>query len=81
MCGRLLTTYLLIGENHKLTASFIRSHSAGKDMTITWMENSGTEGLGLVVRLMYSHILINTSILSAVVPGFVLMAALIPQDV
>jgi hypothetical protein len=51
------------------------------DRVMTQMENSGTEDLGLVARLMYSHILSNTSILSAVDTSFVMIAALIPQDV
>jgi len=45
------------------------------------MDNSGTEDLGLVARLMYSHILSNTSVLNAAETSFVMIAALIPQDV
>jgi hypothetical protein len=48
---------------------------------MTQMENSDTEGLGLVIGLIYSHILSNTSVLSAVDTGFALIAALIPQAV
>jgi hypothetical protein len=45
------------------------------------MDNSGTEDLGLIARLMYSHILSNTSVLNATETSFVMIAALIPQDV
>jgi hypothetical protein len=45
------------------------------------MDNSGTVDLGLVARLMYSHILSNVSVLNAVDTSFVMIAALIPQDV
>jgi hypothetical protein len=45
------------------------------------MDNSGTEDLGLVARLMYSHILSNVSVLNAADTSFVMIAALIPQDV
>lgn len=45
------------------------------------MERSGTEDLALAARLMYGHLLSNTSILSAPETSFVLIAGLIPQDV
>ncbi|PVH85102.1 hypothetical protein DL98DRAFT_512033 [Cadophora sp. DSE1049] len=45
------------------------------------MDTSGTEDLGLIARLMYAHVLSNTSILNGVETSYVLMAALIPQDV
>ncbi|KAH9210855.1 AhpD-like protein [Leptodontidium sp. 2 PMI_412] len=45
------------------------------------MDASGTEDLGLIARLMYAHILSNTSILNGVETSYVLIAALIPQDV
>jgi hypothetical protein len=45
------------------------------------MDNSGTEDLGLVAQLMYSHILSNISVLNAADTSFVMIAALIPQDV
>ncbi len=45
------------------------------------MDNSGTGDLGLVARLMYSHILSNTSVLNGADTSFVMIAALIPQDV
>jgi hypothetical protein len=48
---------------------------------MTQMDNSGTEDLGLVARLMYSHILSNTSVLNGADTSFVMIAALIPQDV
>ncbi|KAK3366051.1 AhpD-like protein [Lasiosphaeria ovina] len=45
------------------------------------MDRSGTEDLGLAARLMYGYILSNTSVLNAVETSFVMIAALIPQDV
>lgn len=45
------------------------------------MDRSGTEDLGISARLMYGYILSNTSVLSAAETSFVLLAALIPQDV
>ncbi|KAI0124361.1 AhpD-like protein [Xylariales sp. AK1849] len=45
------------------------------------LDRSGTEDLGLTARLVYGHILSNTSILSSTETSFVLIAALIPQDV
>ncbi|KAK6080182.1 carboxymuconolactone decarboxylase [Seiridium cupressi] len=45
------------------------------------MDRSGTEDLGLAARLVYGHILSNTSILSPTETSFVLIAGLIPQDV
>ncbi len=51
------------------------------DRVMTQMENSGTEDLALVARLMYSHILSNASVLNGAETSFVMIAALIPQDV
>lgn len=45
------------------------------------MDTSGAEDLGLIARLMYGHILSNTSILNGPETSYVLIAALIPQDV
>jgi hypothetical protein len=45
------------------------------------MDNSGTGDLCLVARLMYSHILSNTSVINGADTSFVMIAALIPQDV
>lgn len=45
------------------------------------MDQSGAEDLGLIARLLYGHVLSNTSILSATETSFVLIAGLIPQDV
>ncbi|KAJ9142698.1 AhpD-like protein [Pleurostoma richardsiae] len=45
------------------------------------MDRSGTEDLGLAARLLYGHLLSNTSVLSAAETSFVLIAGLIPQDV
>ena len=45
------------------------------------MDRSGTEDLGITARLLYGHLLSNTSVLSARETSFVLVAGLIPQDV
>ena len=45
------------------------------------MDRSGTEDLGLTARLIYGHLISNTSVLTAVETSFVLIAGLIPQDV
>jgi alkylhydroperoxidase/carboxymuconolactone decarboxylase family protein YurZ len=45
------------------------------------MDRSGTKDLGLVARLVYGHVLSNTSVLSAAETSFVMIAGLIPQDV
>ncbi|KAK4191406.1 hypothetical protein QBC35DRAFT_12235 [Podospora australis] len=45
------------------------------------MDQSGTEDLGLVARLVYGYILSNTSVLNAVETSFVAIAGLIPLDV
>ncbi|KAG4430770.1 hypothetical protein IFR05_013739 [Cadophora sp. M221] len=45
------------------------------------MDTPGTEDLGLIARLMYAHILSNTRILNGAETSYVLIAALIPQDV
>jgi hypothetical protein len=51
------------------------------DRVLSQMDSSGTEDLGLVARLMYSHILSNASVLDAADTSFVMIAALVPQDV
>jgi hypothetical protein len=45
------------------------------------MDHSGTEDLGITARLIYGHIVSNTSILSPVETTYVLIAGLVPQDV
>lgn len=45
------------------------------------MDRSGTEDLGLTARLMYGYVLSNTQVLTAAETSFVLVTALIPQDV
>ena len=45
------------------------------------MDRSGTEDLGLTARLMYGYVLSNTNVLSSAETSFVLISALIPQDV
>jgi phage FluMu protein gp41 len=45
------------------------------------LNNCGTEDLGLFARLLYSYVLSNTSVLSAVDTSYVMIAGLIPLDV
>ena len=45
------------------------------------MDRSGTEDLGLLARLEYGYILSPTGILNAAETSFVVLAALVPQDV
>ncbi|KKF95417.1 putative protein C17D11.03c [Ceratocystis platani] len=45
------------------------------------MDRSGTEDLGLTARLMYGYILSNTNVLTPAETSYVILAALIPQDV
>lgn len=45
------------------------------------MDRSGTEDLGLTAKLVYGYILSNTNVLTAAETSFVVIAALIPQDV
>lgn len=45
------------------------------------MDQSGTEDLGIIARLVYGYIVSNTKILSAAETSHVLIAGLIPQDV
>jgi hypothetical protein len=45
------------------------------------MDNSGTEDLGVLARIMYGYVLSNVEILSAVETSYVAIAGLIPQDV
>lgn len=45
------------------------------------MDRCGTEDLGLTARLMYGYLLSNTNVLTPMETSFVLISALIPQDV
>lgn len=45
------------------------------------MDRSGTEDLGLLARLEYGYILSPTAVLNAAETSFVILAALVPQDV
>lgn len=45
------------------------------------MDNSGTEDLGILARLMYGYVLSNEAILGPKETSFVLISGLIPQDV
>lgn len=48
---------------------------------MTSLDHSGTEDLGLAVRLAYGYLLSTTAVLSAAETSFVMIAGLIPQDV
>lgn len=52
---------------------------AGRVMTS--LDHSGTEDLGLAVRLTYGYVLSTTAILAEAETSFVMIAGLIPQDV
>lgn len=52
---------------------------AGRVMTS--LDHSGTEDLGLAVRLTYGYVLSTTDVLSETETSFVMIAGLIPQDV
>lgn len=52
---------------------------AGRVMTS--LDHSGTEDLGLAVRLTYGYVLSTTAVLSEAETSFVMIAGLIPQDV
>ena len=45
------------------------------------MDNSGTEDLGVMARLMYGYVLSNEAVLGPKETSFVLISGLIPQDV
>ena len=45
------------------------------------MDNSGTEDLGVMARLMYGYVLSNEAVLGPKETSFVLVSGLIPQDV
>ncbi|KAF3760140.1 hypothetical protein M406DRAFT_343296 [Cryphonectria parasitica EP155] len=52
---------------------------AGRVMTA--LDHSGTEDLGLAVRLTYGYILSTTAVLDEVETSYVMIAGLVPQDV
>lgn len=52
---------------------------AGRVMTS--LDHSGTEDLGLAVRLTYGYVLSTTAVLDEAETSFVMIAGLIPQDV
>lgn len=60
---------------------FDRTYGKVAKQVMHQMDHSGTEDLGVVARMYYSYVFSNTSVLSAVETSYVLIAALIPQDV
>ncbi|KAL9054260.1 MAG: hypothetical protein Q9206_003612 [Seirophora lacunosa] len=60
---------------------FNRVYGKVSNRVMSRMDRSGTEDLGLTVRLLYGFILSNANVLSPVETSSVLIAGLIPQDV
>lgn len=72
------TTSTIFNRGHKFLAGVYRDNA---EEVLKLIDYSGTEDLGLIVRLLYGYILSNTAILSPVETSFVLIAAILPQDV
>lgn len=62
-------------------AFFDRCYGKVAERVMTSLDHSGTEDLGLAVRLTYGYVLSTTAILSEAETSFVMIAGLIPQDV
>ncbi|KAJ4414521.1 hypothetical protein N0V82_007867 [Gnomoniopsis sp. IMI 355080] len=62
-------------------AFFNNCYGKVADRVMTSLDHSGTEDLGLAVRLTYGYVLSTTAILSEAETSFVMIAGLIPQDV
>ncbi|KAH8815614.1 carboxymuconolactone decarboxylase [Xylogone sp. PMI_703] len=65
---------------HRGEIYFQKVYGKVSERVMGQMDKSGTEDLGLVARLVYAYILSDISILSESESSFVLIAALIPQD-
>lgn len=66
---------------HRGQAFFDKVYGKVSKRVMGQMDRSGTEDLGLTARLMYGYILSNTQVLTPAETSFVLVTALIPQDV
>lgn len=62
-------------------AFFNQCYGKVAERVMNSLDYSGTEDLGLAVRLTYGYVLSTTAILSAAETSFVMIAGLIPQDV
>lgn len=60
---------------------FEKCYGKVADRVMTSLDHSGTEDLGLAVRLTYGYVLSPTAILSEAETSFVMIGGLIPQDV
>lgn len=60
---------------------FNKCYGKVAERVITALDHSGTEDLGLAVRLTYGYVLSTTAILAEAETSFVMIAGLIPQDV
>ena len=69
----------ILARGHAFFTNIYRD-ATGKILEL--LETSGTKDLAILIRyVVYGHVLSNESILNAVETSFVLIAALIPQDV
>jgi len=66
---------------HRGQTFFDRIYGKISKRIMRQMDQSGTEDLGLVARLLYGYILSNTNVLTSAETSYVLIAGLIPQDV
>ncbi|KAF2089241.1 hypothetical protein K490DRAFT_72056 [Saccharata proteae CBS 121410] len=66
---------------HRGQTFFDRVYGKVSKRVMGQMDRSGTEDLGIVARLMYGYLLSNERVLDARDSSFVLVAALVPQDV
>lgn len=60
---------------------FDKCYGKVAERVMTSLDHSGTEDLGLAVRLTYGYVLSTTTILSVAETSYVMIAGLIPQDV
>lgn len=66
---------------HRGQVFFDKVYGKVSKRVMSQMDRSGTEDLGLTARLIYGYILSNTNVLSPAETSFVVISALIPQDV
>lgn len=76
ICDAPSTHMLQRGQNF-----FDKVYGKISDRVTDMMNSSGTEDLDLIAKLMYGFVLSNTTLLSQADTSYVLIAALIPQDV
>lgn len=62
-------------------AFFDQCYGKVAEQVMASVDHSGTEDLGLAVRLTYGYVLSPTAILSQTETSFVMIAGLVPQDV